>query len=83
MPGDGHVAAVPVVAADGGRPGAGPGDDVVRLRQDGRGLRATDAAVRAVDDLGYLAVVGEAVVRRRVAVVRAVAALQEYDKKAR
>ena len=73
------MAAVPVVAADGGRPG--PGDDVVRPRQDGRGLRAADAAVGAVDDLGDLAVVGEAVVRRRVAVVGPVSALQKYGRK--
>ena len=66
------MAAVPVVAADGGRPGAGPGNDVVRPGQDWRGLRPADAAVGAVDDLGDLTVVGEAVVRRRVAVVRRV-----------
>ena len=71
---------VPIVAADGGRPG--PGDDVVRPGQDGRGLRAADAAVGAVDDLGDLAVVGEAVVRRGIAVVGAVPTLQRRNMKA-
>ena len=79
LPGDCRVAAVPVVAADGGRPG--PGDDVVRPRQDGRGLRAADAAVGAVDDLGDLAVVGEAMVRQGVAVVRAVTALRTGERR--
>ena len=76
------MAAVPVVAADGGRPGAGPGDDVVRPGQDRRGLRAANAAVGAVDDLGDLTVVGEAVVRRGIAVVGAVPALQRINMKA-
>ena len=51
-------------------------DDVVWSGQDGNGLRTSDAAVGAVDDLGDLAVVGEAVVRWGIAVVRAVTTLR-------
>ena len=55
-------------------------DDVVWPGQDGNSLRTSDAAVGAVDDLGDLAVVGEAVVRWGVAVVRAVTALRTGGK---
>ena len=55
-------------------------DDVVWPGEDGYGLRAADAAVGAVDDLGDLAVVGEAMVRWGVAVVRAVTALRTGGK---
>ena len=55
-------------------------DDVVWPGQDGYGLRTSDAAVGAVDDLGDLAVVGEAMVRRGIAVVRAVTALRTGGK---
>ena len=51
-------------------------DDVVWPGEDGYGLRTSDAAVGAVDDLGDLAVVGEAMVRWGIAVVRAVTALR-------
>ena len=55
-------------------------DDVVWPGQDGYGLRTSDAAVGAVDDLGDLAVVGEAMVRWGIAVVRAVTALRTRGK---
>ena len=51
-------------------------DDVVWPGEDGYGLRTSDAAVGAVDDLEDLAVVGEAMVRWGIAVVRAVTALR-------
>ena len=58
-------------------------DDVVWPGQDGYGLRTSDAAVGAVDDLGDLAVVGEAMVRWGVAVVRAVTALRTGERRVR